>query len=349
MTAAPLRVLIARREALGEAFAAAPFAGAADLKDGLCATPLTGQLIAAIDARVDPGAWIGESAAMMSHQGAVAYAEIGPAGDGEGRAGAAWKGGALKYGGRSGIPGLIPGLPPAEGDPVGQALEAAFGLAAQNGKDAAEQAGLGAYASNEDILRALGRPPETRPAPKPKPREPGIVLRFEQDAALLEAATAAGGRAVLARQRGFRRHLPLLAGLAGGAAMLGLGLAAPLMGFRVDIIAGGLGILFGAVIFRLAMRMTRGEIDRLVLATPVMRAPLEVELRPEGVLARTELSETALTWDAVDAVIDLGAGPGGGLGLLAGAVVVPLPDRGLPEGLDRATLRNRIAGWRGRA
>lgn len=173
---------------------------------------------------------------------------------------------------------------------------------------------------------------------------PPLFLRFSYDPALVRELLETGARCVAARDRGWRSLLPIGGGLAAGALMVGAAAVLPAAaGVEIDllgVLAGaGTGALLLSVIHALAQRATA----RILAASAAYREPVEMELRREGILMRTDLAETALRWSAVDEVVDLRRG----LGLVTGAAVLPLPDAALPEGMDREGLRRLIALWRG--
>ncbi len=168
-------------------------------------------------------------------------------------------------------------------------------------------------------------------------------MRFEYDRQLMHAAMTSGGKAILKRARGLSRLMPAMVGAMAGIVVVALAiLSERFLGYRLDLIALSVGLVIGVLVLSLMVRHSQRTLSRLVLETPAHIGEVEMQLSPEGVLLSNEQTETAIRWSCIDEVLELETG----LGLLAGATVLPLPDSALPIGTDRAELRARIAVWR---
>lgn len=82
------------------------------------------------------------------------------------------------------------------------------------------------------------------------------------------------------------------------------------------------------------------------LATRARQGEVRVTLGPAGIEAQTDLALTRSAWSAVAEVSE---GPRATLIWIGALSAMPVPDDALPEGVDRAELKRRIAIWRGAA
>lgn len=79
--------------------------------------------------------------------------------------------------------------------------------------------------------------------------------------------------------------------------------------------------------------------------TQSLHGALSVEFGPEGCRLDSAISHSSLKWQAVDEIIDLGAGTG----LSSGLLVYPIPNEALPDGMSPEDFRQKLESWRAAA
>ncbi len=111
-------------------------------------------------------------------------------------------------------------------------------------------------------------------------------------------------------------------------------------GFKLSL-WGAIAALFSVLVVILPyVRRTRVAAD---LATRARQGEVRVTLGPEGVESQTDIAFTRNTWDSIAEVSEA---PKSTLLWIGALIAMPVPDKSLPEGVDRAELLRRIETWR---
>lgn len=178
------------------------------------------------------------------------------------------------------------------------------------------------------------------------PDREAIVLTYRIDAALLYEAMVAMGRAMMARREptdggrsGWRALRFMIAGLIGLAALIDL--IAWTSG-EFEFVFMMIGLVLGLAFYTMFLNRSYRRMSRMMAANPMHAGPHTATLGPDGIEIRGAASESRLGWETVEGVLHLNRG----IVLMVPSELLPLPDEGLPRGMDRAALVSRIEQWR---
>lgn len=173
-----------------------------------------------------------------------------------------------------------------------------------------------------------------------------IRLTYEPEAKFILKAMDAAGKSILKAQpwrrrlRNIARAVPVLFGVAAAAVALLI-----VAGAELEPASIGIGMVIGAAALFTASRDMVREVAEVNAAASGRGGPVTLVLGSEGLVEFTGCARIEVGWLAVDEMLDLKRG----FGLRFGAMVIPVPDTALPEGVSRGDVRAFVEARSGRA